>query len=118
MRHASLLLFAFLGAAAMAQTPAPAAPTADDAELRAARAKPCGAFLSEVTRYQAAGGEPGRTPSFALIWGALLKADPKSGEYMGKMGLGRFMFDNTMVACQRMRERTLGATMDAEYAAL
>lgn len=116
MRHAAAtLLLAFLAPGALAQSP-PASP--DDAELQAARAKTCAAFLSEVSRYRASGGEPGQTPSFALIWGALLKADASSGQYMGKIGLGRIMFDNTSNSCQRMRERTLGATMDAEYAAL
>ena len=37
---------------------------------------------------------------------------------MGKLPLGRIMFENTERSCQRMRVRTLGATMDAEYAAL
>ena len=52
------------------------------------------------------------------MWGALLEADPASRAYMGKAVLGRIMFENTTNACQRMRERTLGATMDTEYAAL
>ena len=120
MRHASafLLLSACFGAGALAQAPSPALPPAGDAELQAARAKTCAAFLNEVTRTQASGSDPGRAPSFALVWGALLEADPASRAYMGKAVLGRIMFENTTNACQRMRERTLGATMDTEYAAL
>jgi hypothetical protein len=37
---------------------------------------------------------------------------------MGKMGAGRIMFQNTERTCQRIRSRTLGATMDTEYASL
>ena len=115
MRHASatLLLLALLAPGALAQ-----APPAADTELQAARAKTCAAFLGEASRFAAAGGAPGEVPSFALIWKALLAGDPASGGYMGKAGLGRILFENTSSACQRMRERTLGATMDAEYAAL
>jgi hypothetical protein len=116
MRHAILLL-ALLAPAALAQSPPPA-PTPVDAELQAARGKTCVAFLNEVANHVAAGGERGTTPSFALIWGALLKADSSSGGYMGKLPLGRIMLENTERSCQRIRGRTLGATMDAEYAAL
>jgi hypothetical protein len=116
MRHAVLLL-AFLAPAASAQDiPATAPP--DDAEVQFARAKPCIAFLKEVEQQRAAGRPPGQAPSFALVWGWLLGNDPQSGGYMGKLPLGHIMFDNTLLACQRMRERTLGATMDAEYARL
>jgi hypothetical protein len=116
MRHAILLL-AFLASAALAQSPPPA-PGAADAGLQAARGKTCVAFLNEITQHVAAGGERDTTPSFALIWSALLKADPSSSAYMGKLPLGRIMFENTERSCQRIRSRTLGATMDAEYRAL
>jgi hypothetical protein len=114
MRHAALL-FALLASAAAAQD-APVAP--DDVAVQVARAKTCAAFLKEVDQQKAAGRPPGQSPSFALLWGWLLKNDPASGAYMGKLPLGHIMFDNTLMACQRMRERTLGATMDAEYARL
>lgn len=118
MRLASAaLLLALLASGATAQV-APA-PVADaDAELQAARAMTCAAFLSEVSRHTGAGGKVGTTPSFAIIWGALLKADTSSNGYMGKLPLGRIMFENTERTCQRIRGRTLGATMDVEYANL
>jgi hypothetical protein len=120
MRRASaiVLMFHFLAPGALAQTAPAGEPATQDAALQAARAKTCAAFLGEASRHAAAGGEPGQTPSFALIWSALLRADPASGQYMGKSGLGRIMYQNTTNSCQRMRERTLGATMDTEYAAL
>lgn len=116
MHHAAavMLLLAFLAPAAAAQD----VPPPDDAEVQLARAKPCVAFLKEVDQQRAAGRPPGEAPSFALVWGWLLRNDPQSGAYMGKSPLGHIMFDNTLLACQRMRERTLGATMDLEYARL
>jgi hypothetical protein len=116
MRHAAavMLLLACFAPAATAQDAA--APT--EAEVQLARAKPCIAFLKEVDQQRAAGRAPDQAPSFALVWGWLLRNDPRSGGYMGKLPLGRIMFDNTLLACQRMRERTLGATMDLEYAHL
>ena len=107
----TFLLLACLAPAALAQT----APAPEDAALQAARAKSCAAFLTEVNQHTAAGGDRGETPSFALVWGALLKADANG---LGKIGQGSLMFDNTLFACQRIRGRTLGATMDAEFAAL
>jgi hypothetical protein len=86
--------------------------------VQAARGMSCVAFLNEVSRHAAAGGEPGTTPSFALIWARLLSQDPSSGAYMGKLPLGRILFQNTERSCQRIRARSLGATMDAEYAVL
>ena len=119
MRNASAaLLLVFLAAAASAQSAPDAAPAPPDPEMQAARTMTCAAFLGEVSRHTAAGGDRGTSPSFALIWGALLKADKASDAYMGKMSLGRIMFDNTERSCQRLRGRTLGATMDAEYSTL
>ena len=109
---ASLLCTLFASAAFAQSAPAPAD------ELQAARAKTCAAFLNEMTMHTAAGNPGGTTPSFAVVWAALLKADQDRGAGMGKMGLGSLMFDNTVQSCQRMRGRTLGATMDAEFAAL
>jgi len=114
MRRAVLMIVALLAPVASAQQ----APTPDDADVQLARAKPCIAFLKEVDQQRAAGRPPGQAPSFALVWGWLLKNDATSGGYMGKLPLGHIMFDNTLLSCQRMRERTLGATMDAEYARL
>ena len=124
MRHVSagLLLLAFLVPHATAQTSPGGAPAdvaaPDDPQVQSARAKTCLEFMKEASAHKAAGGASVQTPSFALVWGWLLARDPSSGAYMGKQPLGQIMFDNTMTACQRMRSRTLGATMDYEYAHL
>jgi hypothetical protein len=112
---ASILWLCLVATASYAQSPAPAP---DDAEIQVARSRTCAMFLKEVDQQRAAGRPPGQAPSFALVWGWLLRQDASSSGYMGKLPLGHILFDNTMLACQRMRERTLGATMEAEYARL
>jgi hypothetical protein len=117
MRATVATLSCTLLASVALATPAAPAPGAPD-ELQAARAKTCAAFLSEVSAHTAAGNPPGTTPSFAVIWAALLESEKANGGNLGKLGLGRLMFENTEMSCQRIRARTLGATMDAEFAKL
>jgi hypothetical protein len=109
--HATIpvLLLALLAGPAAAQSADIPSP-----DVAAARAKTCAAFLSEVSTHTAAGGTKGTTPSFALVWGDLLRHDPS----LGKIALGSRMFESTLIACQRVRGRSLGATMDAEFARL
>jgi hypothetical protein len=109
MRLATLLL-ALLAPAAFAQT----APPPPDADLQAARDMTCAAFLSEVSRNAGVAALAGQSPSFARVWGDLLTRN----HALGKVALGSRMFGNTRLACERNRARTLGATMDAEFARL
>src|SRR5688572_23015646 len=112
MRHASavLLLLACFAPAALAQSPPDvAAPSQDVAAVHAARAMTCAQYLKEVSEHRATRGEPVQTPSFALVWGALLESDPKSSGHMGKRVLGRLLYDNTLNSCLRMRARSLGS---------
>ena len=108
-RTAMFLFLALASGGAAAQAADAASP-----EVQAAREMTCAAFLSEVSRHVAAGGSKGTTPSFALVWGDLLKHD----QSLGKIGLGSRMFESTFLSCQRVRGRTLGSTMDAEFARL
>jgi hypothetical protein len=59
LAFASLLLALSASSATAQDAPAP---SADDAQLQAARALTCAAFLSEVSRHTAAGGQYGTTP--------------------------------------------------------
>jgi hypothetical protein len=95
---------------------AEAAPADDD--VQAARAKTCAAFLSEMSRHTAGGGAPGQTPSFALVWGALLKDYQAKTGSLTRIGMGRRMFDATVGKCQHARALPLGTVMDAEFANL
>ncbi|MGH8030519.1 MAG: hypothetical protein ACREO3_11370 [Arenimonas sp.] len=114
-----LLLVAGLVSPALGQTPVLTdAAIPDETGVQSARAKSCVVFLNEVAQHTRNGGKPGTTPSFALVWGSLLLRDHKSNKALGKMTLGSLMFDNTILSCKRVRSRTLGATMDAEFAAL
>ena len=112
MRHALLLLALLAPAVASAQA------TADD-EVQRARSKTCAAFLTELSNHVATGQPAGTTPSFAAAWGALLRADQAAGgPAAGHLAHASLMLDNTKLACARVRAKTLGAVMDAEFALL
>jgi hypothetical protein len=114
MRVAVATLLLALSSAAMAT---PAAPAPAD-ELQTARALSCAAFQSEVSRHRATGLPRGQTPSFAIIWAALLQAEKAKGGGLGKMAHGDLMYEFTFEACGRNRARSLGATMDEVFARL
>jgi hypothetical protein len=100
-------------APADAPTPAPVA-----ADVQAARAKSCAAFLSEVSMRSTASGAPGQSPSFALVWGALLeefRAKYGADAALAKVPVARRVFDNTVAACRRAPARALGAAVEREF---
>src|SRR5690349_11813570 len=102
----------------MAQSaPAPdPAPVVD--EVQAARAKSCASFLSEVSMRSTASGAPGQSPSFALVWGALLdefRVKYGADAALAKVPIARRVFDNTVASCRRTPSRALGPAVEREF---